>query len=116
MKKYTHAWLAFKAIERLENTNHSTSNQKYVNSLINWFMNHRDSVIQGAWYPDEVIKDMANSHVLKFTPAHAGRDVFKNLPTNSLLYGYGKSSELYKKPYNIDKADNLPDRCEAIAH
>ena len=41
---------------------------------------------------------------------------FKNLPTNSLLYGYGKSSELYKKPYQIDKADNLPDRCEAIAH
>ena len=48
MKKYTHAWLAFKAIERLENVNLAASNKKFADSLITWFKNHRDGVIQGA--------------------------------------------------------------------
>ena len=56
MKKYTHAWLSFMAIKRLEETNLSRTNRKYADSLIEWFKRHRDGVAQGAWYPDFFIK------------------------------------------------------------
>lgn len=115
MKKYTHAWLAFKAIERLEHTHLAKANKKYAANLVTWFKNHKDGVIQGAWYPDAVIKDMAYSHVMKYSPAQ-GTGVFRNLPSSCLIYAGGKSSSLYKKGFVVNKNTNLPARCEAIAH
>ena len=116
MKKYTHAWLAFMAIKRLEDTRISATNRKYADNLIDWFKDHKDCVIQGAWYPDAVIKDMANSHVLKLTPSNDSDMKFKILPTTYMNYQYGKSSPLRSISFTIDKDDNLPDRCESIAH
>lgn len=116
MKQYTHAWLAFKAIERLEKTNLTPENRKHADSLITWFKTNRDGVIKGAWYPDLVIKDMANSHVLKFIPADQGSNEFSNLPSNYRIYESGKQSPLYKQSYSVDRHDNLPERCEALAH
>ncbi len=116
MKKFTHAWLAFMAIKRLEETKLSNRDRRYANSLIKWFKSHKDGVAQGAWYPDSVIKDMANSHVLKFTPSAEVGNKFKRLPTTYLNYKYGKSSPVKKKGFTVDKNDNLPDRCESIAH
>ena len=115
MKKYTHAWIAFKAIERLESA-HILKNKKYADNLIKWFKDHKDGVIQGAWYPDMVIKDMGNSHVLKFTPTSTGENKFRVLPKQNLMYQTGKKSDLYKKPYVIDPNDNLPERCDALTH
>ncbi len=116
MKQYTHAWLAFKAIERLERVSLSPQNRKYADGLIAWFKANRDGVIKGAWYPDLVIKDMANSHVLKFTPDDGGLDEFSKLPATYHMYEVGKTSALYKRGFTFDKHDNLPDRCEALAH
>lgn len=117
MKQYSHAWLAFMAIKRLEHAELSKSNRKYADSLIKWFKDHKDGVIQGAWYPDMIIKDMASSHVLKFTPVNGGeKGKFRKLPTTYLLYQHCKDSDLKQKSYKIDKNNNLPDRCEAIAH
>lgn len=116
MKQYTHAWLAMMAMQRLEKAALSKSEQKAAKSLIKWFKNNRDFVVQGAWYPDAIIKDMASSHVLKYKPGdktEAG--AFKKLPTTYHLYKIGKSSDLYKKAYTVEKG-NLPDRCEAFAH
>ena len=115
MKKYTHAWLAFKAIERLEKSRHSPANQKYADNLVAWFKGHKDGVIQGAWYPDAVIKDMASSHVLKFTRV-VGEGRFRKLPTTHLMYAKGKASPLFQQAFSVDKGTNLPDRCEAIGH
>ena len=116
MKKFTHAWLAFMAIKRLEKTKLSDTNRKCADNLIRWFRNHRDDVTQGAWYPDSVIKDMANSHVLKLTPSDEAENKFKRLPTTYLSYRYGESCPLKKKSFTVEKDDNLPDRCESIAH
>jgi hypothetical protein len=116
MKQYTHAWLAFRAIKRLEGVNLSDTNRHHADSLIAWFKDHRDGVLQGAWYPDAVIKDMATSHVLKLKPSDTGTNRFKRLPTTYLNYEHGKSSPLWHKSFTIEKDDNLPDRCEAIAH
>jgi hypothetical protein len=117
MKQYTHAWLAFMAIKRLEEAQLDGSNRIYADDLIRWFKNHKDGVIRGAWYPDSVIKDMASSHVLKFSPATNGHSAsFRKLPSTYLNYHYGQNSPIYNQPYEIDKDDNLPDRCDAIAH
>ena len=116
MKKFTHAWLAFMAIKRLEETKLSDTNRRYADNLIKWFKGHKDGVTQGAWYPDSVIKDMANSHVLKLTTSDEAQNKFKRLPRTYLNYHYGKSFPLWKKSFTIEKDDNLPDRCESIAH
>lgn len=116
MKQYTHAWLAFMAIQRLEQVDMEPQNRNCANTLIKWFKAHRDGVIQGSWYPDSIIKDMASSHVLKFTPAPTGVNEFGKLPGGSLLYRAGKTSALYKKPCTVEKNNNLPDRCDALSH
>jgi hypothetical protein len=116
MKKFTHAWLAFMAIKRLEETKLSDTDRRYANNLIRWFKNHKDGVTQGAWYPDSVIKDMANSHVLKLTPSDEAENKFKRLPRTYFNHQYGKTTPLRNKSFIVERDDNLPDRCEAIAH
>lgn len=116
MKQYTHAWLSFMAIKRLEKAQIPSNYQKRIQSFIKWFKNHRDFVIQGAWYPDAIIKDMAKSHILKYKPDENSKENrFRKLPRDFKIYKVGKESIYYKKTYTIDKG-NLPDRCEAIAH
>ena len=117
MKQYTHAWLAFMAMKRLEYAELSKDNRCYAENLINWFKSHKDGVVHGAWYPDALIKDMANSHVLKFKPYDGAAKGFRSLPLTYLSYRYGKKSPVRGKAFiRADKHDNLPTRCEAIAH
>lgn len=126
MKKYTHAWLAFMAIKRLEDKKQELpgTDREYAESLIGWFKNHKDGVIRGAWYPDELIKDMADKHVLKFAPsdkAPQGAKLIpaegrKLLPAEYLLFKYGQASPVKPQAFCVvDEKDNLPDRCESIA-
>jgi hypothetical protein len=118
MKQYTHAWLAYMAIKRLKEVKDKLSDKNRIpaEDLIKWFMNHKDDVTQGAWYPDFVIKDMGNSHVLKITPSAVGNSNFRKLPSTYKNYEYGKNSPLWGQPYQVDKNDNLPDRSDAISH
>ncbi len=117
MKQFSHAWLAFKAIERLERAELSQNNRQYADELIRWFWNHRDSVIRGAWYPDMVIKDMATSHILKFSPSPQGTTEFRSLPETCKVTTLASQSPLHGQPYiQADPSNNLPERCEALAH
>ena len=116
MKKYTHAWLAFMAIKRLQYADIPEANREDAQSLVKWFHDYRDFVIEGSWYPDEVFKDMATSHVIKYRPSDENREQkFKKLPKNMKIYTLGQKSPLYKKPFVIE-AGNCADRCESIAH
>jgi hypothetical protein len=126
MKKFSHAWLAFMAIKRLDDKKQEfiETDLKHAESLILWFMNHKDGVIQGAWFPDELIKDMADNHVLKFAPFDKAPpdtvsfppEKFRPLPPEYLIFQYGKDSPVRQKAFNVvDKKDNLPDRCESLA-
>ena len=118
MKKYTHAWLAFMAMKRLEKAKIPEKQKPYAQSLVKWFKNYRDFVISGAWYPDAVFKDMATGHVVKYSPVKCddGAEVaFRSLPRSSEMYKLGKTSPLYRKPYTIDSG-NCADRVEAFAH
>ncbi|MFC1855644.1 hypothetical protein ACFL2A_03780 [Thermodesulfobacteriota bacterium] len=116
MKKFSHAWLAFMAIKRLEEATLSAADRKSADNLIKWFNDHKDDVIQGAWYPDAVIRDMANSHVLKHTPSDTAENKFKVLPKTYLNYQHCKASSLKGRSFAVDKHDNLPARCDALAH
>ena len=124
MKKYSHAWLAFMAIKRLEIIA-SAENESVVKgineeiiknakTLVKWFKDYRDFVIEGAWYPDDVFKDMSTSHIVKFEPDENGAyDSFRNMPsTHSIAALMKKKSPFYKQKYNIVKG-NCADRCES---
>jgi hypothetical protein len=115
MKQFSHAWLAFKAIERLEKADLG-DNRLYADNLIRWFWDHRDGIIRGSWYPDMIIKDMATSHVLKFTPQEGGQIDFGLLPSTSLVKEIALRSPVYGQSYGQDPGTNLPERCEALAH
>ncbi|MGD0779557.1 MAG: hypothetical protein ABR954_02065 [Dehalococcoidales bacterium] len=124
MKKFSHAWLAFMAIKRLDDKKQTLSETdlKHAESLISWFMNHKDGVTQGAWFPDELIKDMKEHHILKITPSdQAPADTvpyppekFRPLPPEYLIFKYGKDSPVRQQGFNVSKTDNLPDRCESL--
>lgn len=127
MKKYSHAWIAFMAIKRLETIANTDNDSvikgvnedviKHAKSLVKWFMDYRDFVIEGAWYPDEVFKDMSTSHIVKFKPCETGEyNDFRSLPsTHSIGAMMKRKSDLFGKPYDITQG-NCADRCESIAH
>jgi hypothetical protein len=117
MKKFTHAWIAFKAIERLKNADLDDANRKAANFLIRWFENHKDGVIRGAWYPDSVIVDNGTSHIMKYRPdAGVPRRDFGKLPLPSLLHEIFHDSPQMEIGFRIDPKYNLPQRCEALSH
>ncbi len=118
MKKYSHAWLAFMAIKRIKDKEStvSASNQAHLKSLAQWLMHNEDNIIQGAWYPDAVIKDMASSHVYKMTPSTTATNQYRDLPNTHLMYQYLRNSPLKRQSFEIDPNNNLTYRCEALAH
>jgi hypothetical protein len=117
MKKMTHGWIALKAIDRLNGLRQDKANWPYGRSLRLWLRRHSDDVTQGAWYPDDVIKDMATSHVLKLTPSSSSKaKSFRKLPGTHRTYGLRSRCPLSEKGFVADKDDNLPDRCESLAH
>ena len=122
MKKFTHALIACKAVERLKKVELSDANKPFADYLLEWFADHKDGVIRGAWYPDDYIRDNRTSHVYKHTPVGDLDDDSppftppRSLPSSSLEYAIGHSHALFNQPYNIDKTTNLPERCEALSH
>lgn len=126
MKKYSHAWIAFMAIKRLEVIG-TTDNEavfkglnedvrKEAKSLVAWFKDYRDFVIRGSWYPDEVFKDMSTSHIVKHSPCEGGNTSYGKLPTTHTIYRLmAKKSPLIESGYKIE-GGNCADRCESVSH
>ena len=90
---------------------------KYARSLVRWFKNYRDFVVQGAWYPDEVFCDQGSSHGRKLEHDTISLEMqrFMTLPKTMEVYNLMQKSELYEEPY-ADKKGNVCDRCDAMAH
>lgn len=118
MKKFTHAFLAFMAIKRIEKAKLPASVQEDAKALTKWFKDYRDFVIVGSWYPDQVFKDMSTSHIVKYRPVakELREDMpFMKLPTCLKMPTLVKKSKLLDKTY-VSEGGNLPNRCEAISH
>ena len=111
MKQFTHAWLAMMAMKRIEFCESIPANKKDdAKALITWFKNYRDFVLQGAWYPDFVFKDMSSSHICKYAPyPKSSKDLAgeiemeKDLNLNELLKQLGKKGK--KKSDEGDDAE-----------
>ncbi|MBO4843626.1 MAG: hypothetical protein J5490_03470 [Bacteroidales bacterium] len=115
MKKYTHAWLAMMAMKRIEKAKIPARQQDDAKALITWFKNYRDFVLSGAWYPDSVFKDMSTSHIVKYKPDASGTSgSFRVMPPTLQMYRLGLTSDMYGKPYTLEKRHNICDRCEAF--
>jgi hypothetical protein len=54
--------------------------------------------------------------VLKLTPQTGGQSVFGALPSTSLVKDYAIQSPVYGQAFVQDPDNNLPERCEALAH
>ena len=103
------------ALKRLQYADIPKENKDDAKSLVKWFHDFRDFTIVGSWYPDEVFKDMTPSHIIKYVPAGEGEVKFKSLPKTMEMFGEGKKSPLYGKPFTITMG-NCADRCESISH
>ena len=118
MKKYTHAWLAMMAMKRIEKAKIPARHSDDAKALITWFKNYRDFVLSGAWYPDSVFKDMTPSHIVKYEPDTSAPEgataSFRVMPPTLQLYQYGLRSDMYGKPFLLNKRHNLCDRCESF--
>ena len=115
MKKYTHAWLAMMAMKRIEKARIPLKQRDDAKELITWFKNYRDFVISGSWYPDAVFKDMATSHIVKYTPDTNSTDKsFRIMPRTLQMYQLGLMSDMFEIPFTVNKKNNLCDRCEAF--
>lgn len=127
MKQYTHAWLAFMAIKRLQTAQivykdkadkkKDAEYQEAAAQLVKWFHNYRDFVIKGAWYPDEVFKDNKTSHVIKYEPIlnEPWQDKRRKLTEQSEMQKFSAKSPVKDCGFKINSG-NCADRCEAISH
>jgi hypothetical protein len=105
------------AIKRLEDAGLPEKDRKHADNLIEWFRRNKDGVIRGAWYPDTLIVDNLNSHVLKFKPSGVGEkeEKLRQLPKEYLSATYSAKSTVWGQPFTrADPKDNLPDRCESL--
>ncbi|GEM_PF-466440 len=119
MDQFTHAWIAFKAIERLEKAAVTDADPYITGKIAQFFGNYRDGVIQGAWYPDSVFKDNGTAHILKHKPTPDANYIPANLTRlapGSQLQLAAKKSTLTLAQINYNTKNNLPERCEALAH
>ena len=117
MKQYTHAWIAMMAVKRLDHAQFAKPEAKAVAThFVEWIDEYRDNVIKGAWYPDEVIKDMSTGHILKHLPGEGTEPVnWLKLPAGYHICETAKKSPMAGRQYKID-GGNLTDRCEALTH
>ena len=94
MPPHVTAFMAIKRLEKVTITDHQKADD--ARSLVKWFKSYRDYVIDGAWYPDLIFKDMATSHIIKYIPDPESADSnFKKLPSTIIMYDQGKRNPLY---------------------
>lgn len=118
MKKYTHAWLALKAMELL-GANYgqfSEDRNQRVERLLNFMYRYPTTFVRGAWFPDTVISDnLQGGHTWKyFLDSTSGRVVSYRPPAHNNCLGFVES-QLDQKVSLNDRTSDLPDRCEALS-
>jgi hypothetical protein len=145
MKKITHAWLALMALERLKSSKNKIFEKSYLDKnfqnfsigdnfdsyfqmqmekFIDFFDKHKDSFVQGAWFPDNVISDnLVGGHTFKFKKPTSEDEINdskeitnrapKHLSSQKIL---GITENELKEKLFIKDSYNLPDRCEALSH
>jgi len=116
MKRYTHAWLSFKAIELLQNyTGQFNPNRnKSLESFLKFINNFPQTFVRGSWFPDNVISDnVQGGHTWKYKLDSSGKFETRRPPNHNLCFQAVGGHMNKKVSLNLPISD-LPDRCEAL--
>ncbi len=118
MKKYTHAWLALKALELLRGCEgrFNEERNKRLSRFLAFISDHPSTFVRGAWFPDTTIKDnVLGGHTWKYRldPAE-GRSVPYRPPSHNSCFRF-VASDLEQKVSLDTGTSDLPDRCEALS-
>lgn len=117
MHQFTHAWLALKAVELLNEYKgkfNKTRNNRLKNFL-GFICQYPDTFVRGAWFPDSIIGDNIHAgHTWKYylDPAK-GKKVKYRPPSHINCYSFVED-ELDQKVSLYTRYSDLPDRCEAL--
>ncbi len=118
MKKYSHAWLALKAVELLKSYRGEFSKERNerLERFLEFISSYPNTFVRGAWFPDTVIKDNTQGgHTWKYKLDSAkGRKVTYRPPSHNTCQAFVKS-DLNKKVSLVERYSDLPDRCEALS-
>ena len=118
MKKYTHAWLALKAVELLWRRagQFNSERQERLHRFLAFISKNPTTFVKGAWFPDTVIKDNVHGgHTWKYSLDPSNGRVEKRRPpghNNCLTH---VQSKLNRKISLDSRTSDLPDRCEALS-
>jgi hypothetical protein len=118
MKKYTHAWLALKAVELLKSYSgrFNKSRNERLERFLEFISTYPSTFVRGAWFPDTIIKDnVQGGHTWKYSlDAANGRIVNYRPPSHNRCITFVKS-KLEQKVSLEESISDLPDRCEALS-
>ncbi|MBW2988874.1 hypothetical protein KY358_01000 [Candidatus Woesearchaeota archaeon] len=140
IKSIAHAWVGLMALERLKapkpksylgkefkpfflGKSFNSYYNKQAEIFAKFFDKHKDSFVQGAWFPDNVISDnLAGGHTLKLKkPANEkekkeAKGIKNTTPEHlSTRKTFVNKSRLTEEVY-VKEGYILPDRCEALSH
>jgi len=122
MKRYAHAWIAIRAIDRLRAYAEQIKTKESEKSeCILYFADLLTSkiqlVVEGAWLPDNVIRDNRPGHIWKYSPPlnavdvkYARKDHAESL---SLCFQEAENTNSWEKPWN-KTSGYLVYRCIAV--
>ena len=118
MKKYTHAWVALKAMKFLEDQAGKFNKERntHLNDFLDFISTYPDTFVRGAWFPDTVIKDNTQGgHTWKYFLDEAQGKIEKRRPPDHNSCLALVQNDLNKKVSLDVKISDLTDRCEALS-
>jgi hypothetical protein len=118
MKKYSHAWLALKAVEQLKSYAGQFSSERNdrLERFLKFISSYPSTFVRGAWFPDTVVKDNTQGgHTWKYyKDPNNGRLVPYRPPSHNTCLQF-VAEDLEQKVSLNDRTSDLPDRCEALS-
>jgi hypothetical protein len=117
MKKYTHAWLALKAVEWLRNRagRFNSERRERLERFLEFISKNPTTFVKGAWFPDTVIRDnIHGGHTWKYYLDSSNGRVEKRRPPSHNNCLELVQNELNRKISLVSRTSDLPDRCEAL--
>lgn len=118
MKKYTHAWLSFKAVELLENKMDELDDdvKLFLKRFLRFITRFPATFVRGSWFPDTVIRDnILSGHTWKYEFNESeGRSYEDRSPDFNLCKNH-VTNDFDKRIKLIASRSDLADRCEALS-
>jgi hypothetical protein len=118
VKKYTHAWLALKAVDQLKYLSGRFNEERNarLERFLKFICNHPGTFVRGAWFPDTIVRDNTQGgHTWKYyLDSDKGRTVSYRPPAHNMCLPIVEDA-LGEKVSLDTRTSDLPDRSEALS-